>query len=81
MAALMFAAVAVFVFEFAKRDRAANRRKCLCGHKKAGPPGGHVQFRDWDSNAWIAGAEYNPGQCRECRCKTFVDDWRQDDKR
>lgn len=82
MSALLLTAAAVFVFEFAKRDMRANRRKCMCGHPfRAAGDAGHCQRGDADSTWYHPGGKYKPGECRACKCRGFVDDWRQDEQR
>jgi len=73
LAAVLCAVVAVVVFESWRAESRRARQRCICGHRLVATyDNGHVQPMDADSKAYYPGGEYNPYQCRACRCRHYI---------
>jgi hypothetical protein len=67
-AAIMLAIAAAFIFESVKADRRKERSKCGCNHEFRR----HVRKMDVDSEWYYPGNTLKVGQCRDCRCRSFI---------
>ena len=67
-AILMLTAAAIFIFESVKADMRKDRSKCICDHEFRQ----HVKRMDADSEWYYPGNTLKVGQCRNCRCRSFI---------